>query len=110
MDFATTIAMFLACSGLVTLASQLLKAGVKTYFPDLKIGFVIALIFGLALSITWGTGLLAGLFGLAYASAWFPMAFRIVDLVLTGIVYTASSKAIVDLWEQSQFNKQPTEE
>lgn len=105
MDFATTIGMFLACSALVTLASQVLKAGIKTYFPNVKVGFIIALVAGLSVSLFWGTGLLAGLFGLTYATAWFPLAFKITDLVLTGIVYTASSKKIVDLWENSQFSK-----
>lgn len=93
--------MFMAFSATVTMGSEVLKTLIKLYFPNLKIGLLIAVSFGLALSLTYGTGLVGGLFGIDYGTAWNETGFRIVDLVLSGFIYGLSSKAIVTLWERA---------
>ena len=101
-NVSTVITMFLAFSALVTMSSEALKALVKIYFPDLKCGMIIAFIFGISLSFTYGTGLLAGLFGVAYESAWAPLGYRIVDLAMSGTFYMLGSKSIIDLLERTR--------
>ena len=99
------ITMFLAFSALVTMSSEAFKALVKLYFPNLKCGMLIALVFGLVLSISYGTGLLAGLFGVNYDTAWYPFIYRLCDLVMSGIVYMLGSKSIVDLIDRTKQTK-----
>jgi len=103
------ILMFLAFSATVTMSSEVLKNLIKIYFPNVKVGLILAVGFGLATSLTYGTGLLGGMFGIEYTTAWYEFGFRLVDLIMSGLIYSLSSKAIVTLWERGQGKEEPKE-
>ncbi len=101
--------MFMAFSATVTMGSEVLKTLIKLYLPDVTIGLLLAVIFGLALSLSYGTGLISGMFGVDYGTAWNGIGFKLIDLVLSGLIYGSSSKAIVTLWERGTGKNNPTD-
>ena len=97
--------MYLAFSSTVTMSSTVLKELIKIYFPKVKIGLILAVVFGISVSYTYGTGLLGGMFGIDYGTAWYELGFKICDLVMSGLIYSLSSSAIVTLWERGNGKK-----
>lgn len=91
---------FVAFSAIVTSSSEVLKKLVHTYDEDISCGLVFAIILGLITSISYGTGLLGGLFEIEYSTSLYPQAFRAIDLVMSGLIYALSSSAIVDLYQR----------
>lgn len=91
------IAQYLVFSAIVTMSSTALNKLIKTYYPEIKIGLLLATILGLLLSFSYGIGLLGGLFNIAYNESWYPMFYRVIDLFLSGVVYSLSSKYIIEL-------------
>ena len=81
-------------------SSNVLKMATKVYFPNIKIGAILAIVFGLLLSISYGSGLANMLFDVNYSETLFPKVFQVVDLILSGLLYTLGSKIATDFLEK----------
>ncbi len=82
----------------VVASSNVVKASVKVYFPNLKVGALLAMVFGILLSVSFGKGMANMLFDIDYKTVLMPMTFQVTDMVMSGLLYTLGSKIITDFF------------
>jgi hypothetical protein len=86
--------VFIAMALLSYSATEVIKAVVNVYFPNLKIGMILALVFGILFSFGYGIGLVSAVSKVEYSTVLIPYLFMVVDLIGTGAILSLGSKGI----------------
>jgi hypothetical protein len=101
MEVEMGMNVFIYMSVLAYGATEVIKAIINVYKPELKIGLVIAFILGLSFDLGLGVGLVSFLSGIQYEMVYIPILFKITDIFTTGAILSLGSKGLNAILEKN---------
>lgn len=99
-DLQVTWTILLAMAVMVYTSTEVIKGVINVYFPQVKIGLLMALILGILFDLGLGIGVIGGIFKVEYTKTFIPYLTMGVDILTTGAILSMGSKGINMIMEK----------
>lgn len=86
--------VFIIMATLTYGATEVIKGVINVYAPKIKIGLLMALIFGIAFDLGYGIGITSAITGIKYSETFIPELFMGMDILTTGALLSLGSKGL----------------